>query len=174
MQHPPNNNNPSANAGFGQPQQFSPYPGQYPQRNKVNPARLLLALVFLGGSIFFIHALYASLFPAVVPQSLTATDTLDSFCSSLKSHDYQTAYSNFSNTNGQFKNEAEFASFFTNFDTTLGGITDCSILNVNENDSSGIANGSVWLNYADGTTITANAKLVHESSNWKISSLNFN
>lgn len=178
MQYPPYNNNPQLNAGSGQPQQFPPNQmfqppfnqGQYLRRNKVNGVQLLISLIGLGVCIFSFYSLFHYWYPGLL-KSPTPTDTLNSFCSSLKTHDYQTAYSEFSNPNGQFNNETEFASAYTYSDTAFGGITDCTVLNVNENDSSGIANGSVWLNYADGNTITLNAKLVNGSGNWRITSI---
>lgn len=120
-------------------------------------------------NIYILFIIFQALLPNIFPSS-TPTNTLTTYCSALKRNDYQTAYNQFS-SNNNFENETKFTSTMALSDTMFGGLTGCDVLSVNENDSTGIANGDVWLQYGDGSTITLNARLVNKNGSWKITSM---
>ena len=92
----------------------------------------------------------------------TATETLNSFCSALKSQDYQSAFGDLSSAQqGQVGSANQLASAFSS-----NKVTDCSVSN--GNDSAGT--GTISYNYADGSTQAFNYTLVNESNYWLIDS----
>src|SRR6266496_2530989 len=160
---------------YTNPQSYiSPRQSQFPPYNIPQPSFNPVQYQYLRKAGLWITILaFASLFFLVLSHigsttTPTATATLNTYCNALKNHDYQTAYDQFSTQSSQFKNEAEFASAYDYADKFFGGLTDCTVGSVNENDSSGISNGRVWFTYADGTTNTLNARLINESGTWRI------
>lgn len=91
----------------------------------------------------------------------TPTETLLSYCSALKSQDYQTAYDQLSNAAQSQETEAQFAANFNG--VTL---TECKVSNVN--DPAGT--GSITYTFANGRTGTFDYTLVDEHNTWKINS----
>ena len=90
----------------------------------------------------------------------TATETLNSFCSALKSQDYQSAFSDLSSAQqGQVGSADQLASAFSS-----NKVTDCSVSN--GNDSAGT--GTISYTYADGSTQAFNYTLVNENNAWLI------
>lgn len=92
----------------------------------------------------------------------TATETLNSFCSALKSQDYQSAFSDLSSAQqSQVGSADQLASSFSS-----NKVTDCSVSN--GNDSAGT--GAISYTYADGSQQSFNYTLVNENNYWLIDS----
>jgi len=91
----------------------------------------------------------------------TPTETLLTYCSSLKSQDYQTAYNQLSSSAQSQETEAQFAA---NFKSVI--VNDCTVSNVN--DTAGTGQITYTLN---GTNVGAfDYTLVDENNTWKINS----
>jgi hypothetical protein len=97
---------------------------------------------------------------------------MNAYCNALENHDYQTAYSLFSTPNAQYPDEQSFAFGLDQADKTFGGLTQCFIYSVNENDSSGVANCPFSLTYGNGTELSLNARLANEGGTWEITQIN--
>ena len=92
----------------------------------------------------------------------TATETLNNFCSALKSEDYQSAFSDLSSTaQSQVGSADQFASSFSS-----NKVTDCTVSNAD--DSAGT--GTIKYTYADGSTPVFNYTLVNQNNDWLIDS----
>lgn len=91
----------------------------------------------------------------------TPTETLLTYCSALKTQDYQTAYNQLSTAVQSQETEAQFA---TNFNGIT--LTECKVSNVN--DSAGT--GSITYTVARGGTGTFDYTLVDENNTWKLNS----
>jgi hypothetical protein len=91
----------------------------------------------------------------------TPTETLLTYCSDLKSQNYQNAYDQLSNAAQSQETEAQFAANFNG--VTL---TECKVSNVN--DSAGT--GSITYTLTNGRTATFDYTLVNENNTWKINS----
>lgn len=91
----------------------------------------------------------------------TPTETLLTYCSALKSQDYQTAYNQLSSSAQSQETEAQFAA---NFKSVT--VNDCTVSNVN--DTAGTGQITYTLN---GTNVGAfDYTLVNENNTWKINS----
>lgn len=94
--------------------------------------------------------------------SSTATETLNNFCSALKSQDYQAAFSDLSSAlQKQVGSADQLASTFSS-----NQVKDCSVSN--GNDSAGT--GTISYTYADGSQQSFNYTLVNENNSWAIDS----
>lgn len=92
----------------------------------------------------------------------TATETLNNFCSALKSEDYQSAFSDLSSTaQSQVGSADQFASSFSS-----NKVTDCTVSNAD--DSAGT--GTIKYTYADGSAPVFNYTLVNQNNDWLIDS----
>lgn len=92
----------------------------------------------------------------------TATETLNNFCSALKSQDYQAAFGDFSSAaQSQVGSADQFASSYSS-----NKVTDCTVSN--SNDSAGT--GTISFTYADGSTQGFNYMLVNQNNDWLIDS----
>lgn len=90
----------------------------------------------------------------------TATETLNNFCSALKSQDYQAAFSDLSSAQqGQVGSADQLASSYNS-----DKVKDCSVSNAN--DSAGT--GTISYTYADGSTQSFNYTLVNQNNDWVI------
>src|SRR2546421_340725 len=91
----------------------------------------------------------------------TPTLTLNTFCNSLKTGDYQTAYNQLSAREQSLGTEAQFAASLTS-----NMVTACTVSNVN--DTAGT--GTVSYTFADGATSIIDYTLIMENGTWKIDS----
>lgn len=92
--------------------------------------------------------------------STTVTETLNNFCSALKSQDYQAAFSDLSG--GQQSQVGSANQLASNFSSNK--VTDCTVSNAD--DSAGT--GTIGYTYADGSTQTFNYTLVNQNNDWLI------
>jgi hypothetical protein len=95
------------------------------------------------------------------------TDTLNSYCTALKTDNAQMLYDTFS-ANGKTKISLSQVQQIMAVDDTQGGISQCTFINVQENGSTATANMS--LSYGSGANHTGNAYLVLENGVWKVDS----
>jgi len=94
--------------------------------------------------------------------SSTTTETLNSFCSTLKSQDYQAAFSDLSSAQQKQVGSADqLASSFNS-----NKVTDCTVSKAD--DSAGT--GTISYTFADGSTQAVNYTLVNENNYWLIDS----
>ena len=171
---------------YGSPQQ--PYippvqPGQYGQPGQtditapgrpVKPASksrlgLWIALIIVvliiiaagGGAYYFANR-------------STPTKTLQAYCDAIKTNNAQEAYNQLSS---RVQSQTTLQRFTTNFNTAerllnsplVGGISDCTVSNVQENGSS--ATGTVMITIKNGNrSISSNEGLVNDNGTWKINS----
>ena len=90
----------------------------------------------------------------------TATETLNNFCSALKSQDYQAAFSDLSSAQqSQVGSADQLASSFSS-----DKVTDCSVSNTD--DAAG--KGTISYTYADGSKQAFNYTLVNQNNDWLI------
>jgi hypothetical protein len=92
----------------------------------------------------------------------TPTETLLTYCSALKTQDYQTAYNQLSSSQQSQQSEAQFAANFNGIK-----VTECTVTNVNDTAGTGtlnytLSNGSKTVQAAFDYT------LVKENGTWKI------
>src|SRR2546421_594807 len=91
----------------------------------------------------------------------TPTLTLNTFCNSLKTGDYQTAYNQLSAREQSQGTEAQFAASLTS-----NMVTACTVSNVN--DTAGT--GTISYTFANGATSVDDYMLIMENGSWKIDS----
>jgi limonene-1,2-epoxide hydrolase len=91
----------------------------------------------------------------------TPTHTLLTYCSALKSQDYQTAYDQLSSAAQSQETEAQFAANFNGLT-----LTECKVSNVD--DAAGT--GEITYSIASGSLGTYDYTLVKENDAWKINS----
>jgi len=89
------------------------------------------------------------------------TETLLTYCSALKTQDYQTAYSQLSSSAQGQETEAQFAANFNSIK-----VAECAVSNVN--DTAGTA--MITYTLGDGRTAVLYYTLVDENAAWKINS----
>ena len=119
---------------------------------------LWIALGILGGVLVIAIVLFA----VIASNASTPSKTLNAFCISLKSADYQTAYNQLSsNLQRQVGTEAQFAQSFNTVK-----ITDCTVSTVY--DSAGT--GTTSYTFSNGQTQVFDYVLVMENGTWKINS----
>src|SRR5260370_32834 len=87
------------------------------------------------------------------------TETLLTYCSALKTQDYQTAYSQLSSSAQGQETEAQFAANFNSIK-----VTECAVSNVN--DTAGTA--MITYTLGDGRTAVPYYTLIDENGAWKI------
>ncbi len=94
----------------------------------------------------------------------TPTETLLTYCSALKSQDYQTAYDQLSSNQHSQQSEAQFAANFNGIK-----VTECTVSNVN--DTAGT--GTITYSVSSGNSVVQvvlDYTLVKENGAWKINS----
>ncbi len=94
----------------------------------------------------------------------TPTETLLSYCSALKSQDYQAAYGQLSSTAQSQESEAQFAANFKSIK-----VTECTASNVNDTAGTGTLNYSIS-NGSRVIPLVLDYSLVKEHGIWKINS----
>lgn len=91
----------------------------------------------------------------------TATETLNNYCSALKSQDYQSAFGDLSSAlQNQVGSADKIASSYSS-----NKVTDCTVSNVNDSGGTGV----ISYTYADKTQGTFNYMLTNENNSWLIS-----
>lgn len=92
----------------------------------------------------------------------TPTETLLTYCNSLKSQDYQTAYDQLSSSQHSQQTEVQFAANFNGIK-----VTDCKVTNVNDTSGTGTINYTIS-NGRSTAQIVLDYTLVKENGTWKI------
>jgi stress response protein SCP2 len=92
----------------------------------------------------------------------TPTETLLTYCTSLKNQDYQTAYDQLSNSQHSQQTEAQFVANFNGIK-----VTDCKVTNVNDTAGTGTINYTLS-NGRSTVQIVLDYTLVKENGTWKI------
>jgi Zn-dependent protease with chaperone function len=98
----------------------------------------------------------------------TPTTTLNTYCTSLKKGDYQTAYNQFSSRIQSHLTEAEFASTYYPF-AVNGGLSDCIASNVIVEDQ--LAGGVITFTTGNGARVIYDCMLIDLGDGWKIDGL---
>ncbi len=94
----------------------------------------------------------------------TPTKTLNAFCSSLKSGDYQAAYNQLSSgLQAKYGSETQFAAGFSN-NGGLGKVTNCTVNTVDD----GAGTGTISYNLSGGNTLVVDYSLIYENGSSKI------
>lgn len=93
--------------------------------------------------------------------------TLTTYCHALKNKNYQTAYDQLSNSLRSQLSEVVYETNESQGDRSVGGISNCTVSNVNEGDSS--ATGTITFLAGNGQTGIDHYTLTNESGIWKIS-----
>lgn len=96
----------------------------------------------------------------------TPTKTLTNFCNDYKAGNFASAYNELSNNQQSQETQSQFVTAQQAAVNQVGGVTSCTVSNVNENDPS--ATGTVVFTLGDGQTVTQNYKLVDQNGTWKI------
>ena len=120
----------------------------------------LLALLCAYSVFFYV----TSSSPTKVITS-TPTTTLNTYCTSLKKGDYQTAYNQFFWSIQSHLTEAEFASTYYPF-AANGGLSDCIASNVIVEDQ--FANGVITFITGNGPRVIYDCRLIDPGDGWKI------
>ncbi len=94
----------------------------------------------------------------------TPTETLLTYCSALKSQDYQTAYDQLSSSQKSQQSEAQFAANFNGIK-----VTECTVTNVNDAAGTGTLNYTISNGRATAQVVL-DYTLVKENGVWKINS----
>ncbi len=94
----------------------------------------------------------------------TPTETLLTYCSALKSQDYQTAYDQLSSSQKSQQSEAQFAANFNGIK-----VTECTVTNVNDTAGTGTLNYTIS-NSRSSAQGVFDYTLVKENGVWKINS----
>lgn len=129
---------------------------------------LLFTMTVNGGALLALPtALAASALAGWLRQMAASnpTKTLTTFCHALRSRDYHTAYNQLSNH--QQVTEAQFTSQFEAFIMGNGGLYECSVSDVAEENSTAL--GVMRWTLGSGKTQTFSCTLVDVSGDWKIS-----
>ena len=109
---------------------------------------------------------------AVAAGASSPSKTLTQYCNDWKASDFNSAYDLLSSgVQAQVSREAYINAEQSGVNQ-LGGVTNCSVTGVAENDPS--ANGEIVYTFGDGRTATGRYTLVQQSGTWKISNENFN
>ncbi len=95
--------------------------------------------------------------------------TLITYCRALKSKDYQTAYDQLSTTVKSQLSETDYETNESQGNSRVGGISGCTISNVNLSDSQ--ATGTITYVAGNGQTGDSHYTLTNETGIWKISAV---
>lgn len=145
-----------------------PYPGYVvPVQPRRSQRGLWLTLGIIGGVLVLLCAV---LILVVYANRSTPTRTLTTFCTDLTSGNYQDAYQQLSTSAQSQQSESKFTSNFRTAITLLGGLNNCTISDVTEGSST--ATGVMtWSVNRTQQPILFDARLIDESSGWKIDAL---
>ncbi len=158
-----------------QPPYYPPYgQGQPPALSSKPPATSLMArfrsdsrfrLVVIGAGVLLLILIIAGGI-AIAGSGSSPTKTLTQYCNDFKAGDFNSAYdllsSNVQSTVSRSQYIAEEQGV-----NQAGGVTNCSVTNVNESDPS--ATGNIVYTFGDGRTLTGRYTLVLQNGTWKIS-----
>jgi len=158
-----------------QPPYYPPYgQGQPPALSSKPPATSLMArfrsdsrfrLVVIGAGVLLLLLIIAGGI-AIAGSGSSPTKTLTQYCNDFKAGDFNSAYdllsSNVQSTVSRSQYIAEEQGV-----NQAGGVTNCSVKNVNESDPS--ATGNIVYTFGDGRTLTGRYTLVLQNGTWKIS-----
>ncbi len=148
---------------YGQPypaQPAAPYGYPPPTQPKRSNRTLFIILGSVVGGIILLCILISVL---VYATRSTPEKTLSTYCNSLKSGDYPTAYNQYSQGIQRQVNEAQFASAFTTVK-----ITGCSVSNTSDDGTVGTG----VMSYTTNTRFSGidDYRFIQENGVWKISS----
>ncbi|HET8910343.1 MAG TPA: FHA domain-containing protein [Ktedonobacteraceae bacterium] len=163
-------NNPYSQPGYT-PGMMMPPPSQMPPPK---PKRSYRGLFIGLGLILVALVIVCSILGYVLTRASGASATLDTFCTALKAKDYNTVYQQFSTKSalrsGPGKiSQDQFVPIFAQALNAHGGVTSCTVSNVNENGSS--ATGTVDYVYGDKTTERDNITLSNDDVGWRLLTL---
>ncbi|HEV2581329.1 MAG TPA: FHA domain-containing protein [Ktedonobacteraceae bacterium] len=158
------------------PQYYPPYGGQPPApaappnqpsgaslttRFKTNQ-RFRLYVIGAGAVILLLIIGFV-----VYAAGSTPTKTLNQYCNDFKAGDFSSAYDLLSSTLQTNISRAQYISIEQKLFTPVGGVTTCSVSNVNESDPS--ANGNIDYTLGNGQAATGVYTLVDQNGGWKVS-----
>jgi hypothetical protein len=90
----------------------------------------------------------------------TPTETLNNYCSALKTQDYQAAFNDLSSAaQNQVGSADQLASSYSS-----NKVTDCTVSNTDDTNGT----GTISYTYADGSTAVFNYTLVQQNNDWLI------
>jgi len=97
------------------------------------------------------------------------TITLNTYCYALTNKDYQTAYDQFSSLVKSQVAEADYATNESQGESTVGGISRCTVSDVSESGTS--ATGTITFFAGNGQSGASHYMLTNEGGFWKISGI---
>lgn len=95
------------------------------------------------------------------------TGTLQQYCNDFKAGDFNSAYDLLSSNLQSQVSRSQYIAAEQPGIQSAGGVTSCSVTNVNESDPS--ATGDIVYTFGDGKTITAAYTVVDQNGTWKVS-----
>jgi pSer/pThr/pTyr-binding forkhead associated (FHA) protein len=101
-----------------------------------------------------------------ISMPLPPSMTLMTFCHALKNGDYQTAYNQLAGNVKNQLSEAAYEAANRQTVTQAGGITNCTVSNVNQSGSSAL--GTITFILGNGQSSNTDYSLVDESGFWRI------
>ncbi len=145
---------------YGQPAAAPPYgyPPAIPPKKSNRTLFIILGSV-VGGIILL--CILASVIVYAVRS--TPEKTLTTYCDSIKSGDYQTAYNQLSSTIQNQETEAQFAAALSSGRVR---ITGCTVSNTNDNGV--VGTGTLSYTTSANVIVVGDCRLTQESSVWKI------
>ena len=145
---------------YAQPQPAPPYGYSPTVAAKKSNKTLFIVLGSVVGGIILLCILASVI---VYATRSTPEKTLTTYCDSIKSGDYQTAYNQLSRTIQNQETETQFASALTSGSVK---ITGCSASNVR--DDGVIGTGTLSYTTSVNIPVTGDCRLAQENSVWKI------
>ena len=144
---------------------YSPYSPYATAPQSTNRSKLWIILGTIVSLVVIVGITFSVGFPS--RNGSTPTNTLNAYCSDLKSGNYQTAYTQLSSgLQNKIGSEAQFAADWSGnpgaFTAVLGGLTSCTVSNVND------AAGTISYTFESGGMLVQDYSLAGESSAWKI------
>ena len=164
------------------PQQpYAPQAGQIGFPNyavaPVQPQRKSRLGLWIGLAVVIVILVAAGVGSYVYLSRSTPDKTLAAFCNALKASptDYQTAYNQFSARARNQESEHDFATGLQQAlsNPALGGIKDCTVSNVQQNDTSATGTVTLTFNNLTNHALLFNMGLIDESDGWKIDAAPF-
>ena len=149
---------------YGAPAPAVPGVGPAPARRGNRTLWVVLGIV---GGVVVLGIIACVVVFAIAANSSTPTKALQAYCDGLRNGDYQTAYNQLSNTIQDRVTETQFADTNRQVDNTAGGISSCTVNNVNQSGSS--ATGQITFDTGSGRSVIDLYNLIDENGAWKIS-----
>lgn len=158
-----------------QQQYYPPYgQGQPPVPSPKPPATSLTArfrsdsrfrLIVIGAGVLLLLLIIAGGI-AIAGGGSSPTKTLTQYCNDFKAGDFNSAYDLLSSNTQSTVSRSQYISTEQGVNQA-GGVTNCSVTNVNESDPS--ATGNIVYTFGNGRTLTGRYTLVLQNGTWKIS-----